>query len=164
MSLYQLILACSILGVGVFPIGQFNPFPPGFNQFPPGFNPFQSPGFFNPAAKAVQGFFNPPAAAAPQGFFNPAAKAVQGFFNPTAAAAPQVFHYHQTFYPDGHGGYYEAQPQAPSSAMKNLRMYANILKSLLPRNFSTLNDKANTPEAPGSPFPFMDLPDTPGNN
>nr|XP_042911422.1 uncharacterized protein LOC107444692 isoform X2 [Parasteatoda tepidariorum] len=153
MSLYQLILACSILGVGVFPIGQFNPFPPGFNQFPPGFNPFQSPGFFNPAAKAVQGFFNPPAAAAPQ-----------GFFNPTAAAAPQVFHYHQTFYPDGHGGYYEAQPQAPSSAMKNLRMYANILKSLLPRNFSTLNDKANTPEAPGSPFPFMDLPDTPGNN
>nr|XP_042911423.1 uncharacterized protein LOC107444692 isoform X3 [Parasteatoda tepidariorum] len=141
MSLYQLILACSILGVGVFPIGQFNPFPPGFNQFPPGFNPFQSPGFFNPAAKAVQGFFNPP-----------------------AAAAPQVFHYHQTFYPDGHGGYYEAQPQAPSSAMKNLRMYANILKSLLPRNFSTLNDKANTPEAPGSPFPFMDLPDTPGNN
>nr|XP_042897579.1 uncharacterized protein LOC107444698 [Parasteatoda tepidariorum] len=92
MSLYQLILACSILGVGVFPIpipqffGHFNPFPPGFNPFPPGFNPF----------------------------------------------LPQVFRYDQTFYPNGNGGYYEAQPQGFFNPVKN------ILKSLLPRKYHSL--------------------------
>ncbi|XP_071034782.1 uncharacterized protein [Parasteatoda tepidariorum] len=93
MSLYQLILACSILGVGVFPIpipqffGHFNPFPPGFNPFPPGFNPF----------------------------------------------LPQVFRYDQTFYPNGNGGYYEAQPQGFFNPVKN------ILKSLLPPALNAFN-------------------------
>nr|XP_042897667.1 uncharacterized protein LOC122269308 [Parasteatoda tepidariorum] len=113
MSLYQLILACSILGVGVFPIpipqffGQFNPFPPGFNPFPPGFNPF--PPGNNP-------------------FQSPGLR-----INHLVPPAPQVFHFHQTFYPDGHGGYYEAHPQDTGF----FNPAKDILKSLLPQKSTT---------------------------